>query len=368
MADSSGNFAGRQDNYRGSSYPGFAGGSTNSAGDYVPAGNGINPQPPASSPLPSTGLKNQQPTQISNSLLQLAGPATSLGLQGGKALYNNWSSLFGSGTDPATGTALDASTAAATPSLAEGAFDGAPILSSVDSGAADSIFAGDPILSGAGSGLDSLGVAGGVADAAPTVSGGLLGSSVGGAGEGIASSVGEGAAADAVGSGVADTVGAGAADVGGEALGAGATDAVSAAAADTGIGDALASIGEAVAEVVACVICTELLHQGKISYDDRELDIFFINHYLSQTHYDGYIWWAPSYVKLMQIAGLRGKLFTAWAHLCFEGRQRDIKRKLGVSKNGSIFGRVVRLIGEPMCYFIGATRSIHQPTHAFAGD
>ena len=313
----SSSYGGQQDKYRGSSYPGFYGGSVNSAGDYVtPNWGSVNPQPSTSDTVSNSntsGLKNQSASPTTNALLSNAGGLASAALTGGKMLYG----ALSGGTTGAleSGGALDAATSGATDAMLSG-------------GTADAV----------GSGLEA--------------GGGLLGSSAGASegaslGAGIADSVG----ADAATSAAADT----AASAGADALGSAATDEVGSSV----LSDVGAAIWDALPEAAAvCVICTELLRQGKISNEDRMLDIKFMNEYLTPTHYDGYIAWAPKVVMMMRSKKLKGRIVTWIAFHIFAARQKEIKRIMGLDPCGSIFGRLLRAIGEPICLEIGRNKHL----------
>lgn len=108
--------------------------------------------------------------------------------------------------------------------------------------------------SAAGAGLDAAGIA----------AGGIADTGIAAAGADAATSFLGAASSDAAIAGGAGAAGiAGATDAG--IIGTGAADAGAAAAGGLGIGDILSSIGEAIAAVVAWIICTELLRQGKMS-------------------------------------------------------------------------------------------------------
>lgn len=298
----------QQDKYRGSSYPGFNGGSTDASGTYVPASTGTNPNAIAPSETggiigqPSTGLAKQKAPSIGSDLLSVAGSAPGL-VKAGTGLYNAASGLLSSG-----GSGLEAGGGV-------GAAGDAAVAAGGDAGATSigtGILDGDTLLSGAGTGVDSLGVAGGVADAATDIG------------------------ADA------------ALDAGTDALGAAAVDAGS----DFGIGDLAAA-------ALASVVCSELLNQRRITDQDRMIDTIFMHVYLTPTHYAGYIFWARAVVCNMRKTGLTGKVFTWSAYHIFNARLKAIKKKMGISKEGSIFGRFLRTTGEAACYLIGMTQPKH---------
>lgn len=97
------------------------------------------------------------------------------------------------------------------------------------------------------------------------------------------------------------------------------------------------------------VICTELCRQGLM---DRKLlisDLKYSRHHISDTTLLGYHFWAKPYVRLMK----RSRLATAIIKPFGELRAQECAWQLCQADSGSIRGKVIRLVGEPLCFCIG---------------
>jgi hypothetical protein len=86
---------------------------------------------------------------------------------------------------------------------------------------------------------------------------------------------------------------------------------------------------------------------------DRDLwraDLEFTYQSLSQTTVRGYQYWAIPYVHLMRRSPLAEKIMYPLAR----ARALEIAYQAGRRPKGSLGGKVVRLIGEPLCFLIGS--------------
>jgi hypothetical protein len=179
---------------------------------------------------------------------------------------------------------------------------------------------------GAAAGL-GLGTAGAIGSA---TAGGLAagGATLGGLGGAIAGDV---AAAT---SGIAAGAGVGAGAAGG-------------AAAAGGIGDALASVGAA----LAWVVCTELETQGALSHEtyNKAAPDFVSRMRLKPSAVRGYHYWAVPYTKLMRRKDLIGRIARAAIKPLAVGRADFINGRW------NLLGWVTFNILEPICSALGKT-------------
>lgn len=108
-----------------------------------------------------------------------------------------------------------------------------------------------------------------------------------------------------------------------------------------GAGSAGASTGR--------VICTHFFRKGMIERDMWRADIEFTATRLSSRTVRGYQYWAIPYVKLMRRSTLAEKIMYPLA----VWRAEELAFKMGKRTHGSWKGKLVRAIGEPICYTIG---------------
>jgi len=99
------------------------------------------------------------------------------------------------------------------------------------------------------------------------------------------------------------------------------------------------------------VICSELYRQGLLPEEVRDADELF-GEYIKITNpvlIIGYWTWAIPAVELMKkskvLTWIASKIATSWA--------TEIAYQLGTVRKGSIFGRIVSIIGSVACYHIG---------------
>jgi hypothetical protein len=114
-----------------------------------------------------------------------------------------------------------------------------------------------------------------------------------------------------------------------------------------------AVVGAAVGGVVesvfgGTVICTELYKQNLMSKEDHRLSWNFTINNFSDTHINGYWYWAVPMVKLMK----KNKLVTKfWNHI-MSNRTKDIKWRLKKGKF-NLLGRLYSMLIENGSYVIG---------------
>jgi len=97
------------------------------------------------------------------------------------------------------------------------------------------------------------------------------------------------------------------------------------------------------------VICTHFYRKGEMSRDMWRSDLEFTFKNLSPTTVRGYQYWAIPYVKLMRKSKLAENIMRPLAM----HRAKELSYQMGRSAKGSLFGKVVRLIGEPICFTVG---------------
>ena len=105
---------------------------------------------------------------------------------------------------------------------------------------------------------------------------------------------------------------------------------------------------KAVSSAVGTVICTELYKQNLMSKEDHRLSWNFTIDNFSNTHINGYWYWAVPMVKLMK----KNKLVTKfWNHVMFN-RTKDIKWRLKKGKF-NLLGRLYSMLIENGSYVVG---------------
>ena len=107
------------------------------------------------------------------------------------------------------------------------------------------------------------------------------------------------------------------------------------------------AIGGVIGGALGRVICTELHAQGRLSTDLLALDIEFSKRF-STTTVRGYHWFAVPYVRLMR----KSRLATAIVAPIARWRALEVAHQMG---HGApcMRGKIVRLIGEPICFGLG---------------
>jgi hypothetical protein len=97
------------------------------------------------------------------------------------------------------------------------------------------------------------------------------------------------------------------------------------------------------------VICTHFFRKGMIERDIWRADIEFTATRLSPKTVRGYQYWAIPYVRLMRRSNLAEKIMFPLA----VWRAEELAYKMGIRKQGNWRGKLVRLIGESICYSVG---------------
>ena len=101
-------------------------------------------------------------------------------------------------------------------------------------------------------------------------------------------------------------------------------------------------------DIVGTVICTELYKQNLMSKEDHRLSWDFTINNFSQTHINGYWYWAVPTVKLMK----KNKLVTKFWNHVMSNRTKDIKWRLNKGKF-NLLGRLYSILIENGSYVIG---------------
>lgn len=97
------------------------------------------------------------------------------------------------------------------------------------------------------------------------------------------------------------------------------------------------------------VICTHFYKKGKIDRETWRADLEFTARHLSETTVRGYQYWAIPYVKLMR----RSRVAERVMYPIAIHRANEIAYQLGLRKRGSLRGKAVRVIMEPLCFILG---------------
>ena len=97
------------------------------------------------------------------------------------------------------------------------------------------------------------------------------------------------------------------------------------------------------------VICTHFFRKGEIDRSVWRADIEFTAKHLSPTTVRGYHYWAIPYVRLMR----RSKLAEDIMRPLALARARELAFQMGSLESGSLFGKMVRMTLEPVCFLIG---------------
>jgi len=97
------------------------------------------------------------------------------------------------------------------------------------------------------------------------------------------------------------------------------------------------------------VICTELVRQGLMAPRLQRLDIAYTLRHLSPATVRGYHAWAVPYVRLMKRSHLATRLVEPLARW----RAEEIAFRMKSRSRPHYRGRVVRWLGEPVCWALG---------------
>jgi hypothetical protein len=123
------------------------------------------------------------------------------------------------------------------------------------------------------------------------------------------------------------------------------------AAIGTAVGGPVGGVvGGVIGKVIGggTIICTELYRQNLMSKEDHRLSWNFTVNNFSDTHINGYWYWAVPMVKLMK----KNKLVTKfWNHI-MSNRTKDIKWRLKKGKF-NLLGRLYSMLIENGSYVIG---------------
>ncbi|KIP99508.1 hypothetical protein RU07_18705 [Agrobacterium tumefaciens] len=97
------------------------------------------------------------------------------------------------------------------------------------------------------------------------------------------------------------------------------------------------------------VICTHFYRRGMLDREVWLADMEFTYKNLSAQTARGYHHWAIPYVRLMRRSPLAERVMLPLA----KARALELAYQMGQRDSGSYFGKLLRLIGEPICYVIG---------------
>ena len=116
------------------------------------------------------------------------------------------------------------------------------------------------------------------------------------------------------------------------------------------VGAVIGAVGGGIVESVfgGTVICTELYKQNLMSKEDHRLSWNFTIDNFSDTHINGYWYWAVPMVKLMK----KNKLITKFWNHVMSNRTKDIKWRLKKGKF-NLLGRLYSMLIENGSYVVG---------------
>jgi hypothetical protein len=97
------------------------------------------------------------------------------------------------------------------------------------------------------------------------------------------------------------------------------------------------------------VICTHFFRRGMLERDLWRADLAFTYKHLSPKTVRGYQYWAIPYVRLMRRHPLAERIMYPLAR----ARAEELGYQMGIRSKGSFSGKIVRLVGETLCYVIG---------------
>ena len=97
------------------------------------------------------------------------------------------------------------------------------------------------------------------------------------------------------------------------------------------------------------VICTHFYRKGMLDRETWRADIEFTATRLSAKTVRGYQYWAIPYVRLMRRSPLAEKVMYPLA----TWRADELAYRMGKREKGNWKGKIVRVIGESICYSIG---------------
>ena len=115
-----------------------------------------------------------------------------------------------------------------------------------------------------------------------------------------------------------------------------------------GVTKTVKKVTDKVSDALGTVICTELYRQNLMSKEDHKLSWNFTINNFSETHINGYWYWAVPMVKLMK----KNKLVTKFWNHVMSNRTKDIKWRLNKGKF-NLLGRLYSILIENGSYVIG---------------
>ena len=115
-----------------------------------------------------------------------------------------------------------------------------------------------------------------------------------------------------------------------------------------GVTKTVKKVTDKVSDALGTVICTELYRQNLMSREDHKLSWNFTINNFSETHINGYWYWAVPMVKLMK----KNKLVTKFWNHVMSNRTKDIKWRLNKGKF-NLLGRLYSILIENGSYVIG---------------
>jgi hypothetical protein len=104
------------------------------------------------------------------------------------------------------------------------------------------------------------------------------------------------------------------------------------------------------------VICTWLRNNGLFSAEDLAIDTEFSVQYLSDNTKIGYWLWACPLVQYMEKNYKTNidSLFVKVIRIIAQARANEIAHQAGKRSQGDVLGKMVRLVGESVCFMLGS--------------
>lgn len=126
-----------------------------------------------------------------------------------------------------------------------------------------------------------------------------------------------------------------------------AADAAASTTVMESIGTGILYVFEAVAAVVAWVLCSELVRQGKLDQSIVDDEWSYIREIITDDEYNGYRIIADPLVKLMQ----KSKIFTSFMCPLIRGFAYEMASRVNPEIQGSHLGKFILWFGRPLCRF-----------------
>lgn len=102
-------------------------------------------------------------------------------------------------------------------------------------------------------------------------------------------------------------------------------------------------------ESASRIICTYFYCKGLLSEEIWRADMEFTRKNAPRAGIRGYHVWSAYYIRLMR----KYPMFEKFIFTLAKWRAQELAYQMGVLPKGSLRGKLLRLVGEPICYIIG---------------